>query len=124
VHERAARLVHGCCGEVSGHDGGCVADTEDEGVALAHRLWRNAGLPGELSQVLSSPRHFEQASELVTEDMTRESTTCGRDVDAHVEAFQPYAEAGFDDVFVSNMGPNHRAFFDLYRDDVLPRLRS
>ena len=102
----------------------CVADTEDEGVALAHRLWRNAGLPGELSQVLTSPRHFEQASELVTEDMTRESTTCGRDVDAHVEAFQPYAEAGFDDVFVSNMGPNHRAFFDLYRDDVLPRLRS
>jgi G6PDH family F420-dependent oxidoreductase len=102
----------------------CVADTEDEGVAIAHRLWRNAGLPGELSQVLPSPKHFEQASELVTEDMTREATTCGRDVDAHVEAFQPYAKAGFDDIFVSNMGPNHKAFFDLYRDEVLPRLRA
>ena len=101
----------------------CVADTEDEGVKIAHRLWRNSGLPGELSQVLPSPRHFEQASELVTEDMTRESSTCGKDVDAHVKAFQPYAEAGFDDVFVSNMGPNHTAFFDLYRDEVLPRLR-
>ena len=102
----------------------CIADTEDEGVAIAHRLWRNSGLPGELSQVLPSPKHFEQASELVTEDMTREATTCGRDVDQHVEAFQPYAEAGFDEVYVSNMGPHHRQFFDLYRDEVLPRLRA
>jgi G6PDH family F420-dependent oxidoreductase len=100
-----------------------VAETEDEGVAIAHRLWRNAGLPGELSQVLPSPKHFEQASELVTEQMTRESTTCGRDVDAHVQAFQPYADAGFDEVYIANMGPNHRMFFDVYRDEVLPRLR-
>ena len=27
----------------------CVAATEDEGVQIAHRLWANAGLPGELS---------------------------------------------------------------------------
>ena len=102
----------------------CVADTEDEGVRIAHRLWRNSGLPGELSQVLPSPKHFEQASELVTEDMTRESTVCGKDVDRHVEQFTTYAEAGFDDVFVSNMGPHYRDFFTLYRDEVLPRVRS
>ena len=101
----------------------CVADTEDEGVQIAHRLWANAGLPGELSQVLPSPKHFEQASELVTEEMTRESTVCGRDVDRHVEAFGPYADAGFDEVYVANMGPNYRDFFSLYADEVLPRLR-
>jgi G6PDH family F420-dependent oxidoreductase len=101
----------------------CAAPTEDEGVDIAHRLWRNSGLPGELSQVLPSPKHFEQASELVTRDMTRESTTCGMDVEAHVEAFRPYADAGFDEVYISNMGPHHRMFFDLYRDEVLPRVR-
>lgn len=102
----------------------CVADTEDEGVAIAHRLWANSGLPGELSQVLPSPRHFEQASALVTEQMTREATTCGRDVDAHVGAFAPYAEAGFDEVYVANMGPHYREFFGLYGEQVLPRLRA
>jgi G6PDH family F420-dependent oxidoreductase len=101
----------------------CVADTEDEGVAIAHRLWANAGVPGELSQVLPSPKHFEQASELVTEDMTRESTVCGNDVDRHVEAFQPFADAGFDEVYLANMGPHYRDFFALYADEVLPRLR-
>jgi G6PDH family F420-dependent oxidoreductase len=102
----------------------CVAASEDEGVQIAHRLWANAGLPGELSQVLPSPRHFEQASELVTEDMTRESTVCGSDVDAHVEAFGPFAGAGFDDVYIANMGPHYRDFFTLYGEQVLPRLRG
>ena len=102
----------------------CVAPTEDEGVAIAHRLWANAGLPGELSQVLPSPTHFEQASELVTEQMTRESTVCGSDVDSHAGAFAPYAEAGFDDVYIANMGPHYREFFTLYGGEVLPRLRG
>ena len=102
----------------------CVAGAEDEAVKIAHRLWANAGLPGELSQVLPSPKHFEQASELVTEDMTRESTVCGSDIDRHVEAFRPYADAGFDDVFIANMGPHYRDFFALYADEVLPRVRG
>jgi G6PDH family F420-dependent oxidoreductase len=101
----------------------CVAETEDEGVKIAHRLWANAGVPGELSQVLPSPKHFEQVSELVTEDMTRESTVCGKDVDKHVEAFAPYADAGFDEVYIANMGPHYRDFFALYADEVLPKLR-
>jgi hypothetical protein len=38
------------------------APTEDEAAQIAHRLWVNSGLPGELAQVLPSPKHFEQAS--------------------------------------------------------------
>ena len=100
------------------------AETEDEGVEHAHRLWANAGVPGELSQVLPSPKHFEQVSQLVTEDMTRESTVCGRDVDRHVEQFQEYRDAGFDEIYVSNIGPHYEEFFAFYRDEVLPRVRT
>jgi G6PDH family F420-dependent oxidoreductase len=102
----------------------CVADAKDEGVEIAHRLWSTAGLPGELSQVLPSPKHFEQAVELVTPDMTRESTACGKDVDEHVQAFAPYAEAGFDEIYIANMGPHYRDFFQLYAEEVLPRIRQ
>jgi len=49
---------------------------------------------------------------------------CGKDVDRHVKAFTPFTDAGFDDVYIANMGPHYREFFELYRDDVLPRLRS
>ena len=100
------------------------APTEDEGVEHAHRLWANAGLPGELAQVLPSPKHFEQASTLVTEDSTRESTVCGRDLGRHVEQFEEYRDAGFDEIFVSNIGPHYKEFFAFYRDEVLPRVRT
>ena len=101
----------------------CYAETEDEGVEIAHRLWVNAGLPGELSQLLPSPRHFEQASQLVTKEMTRQSTVCGRDVDRHVEQFRQYEQAGIDEIYIGNMRGHDREFFAFYRDEVLPRVR-
>ncbi len=98
---------------------------EDEGKAreTVHRLWANEGLPGELSQVLPTPEHFEQASELVTEEMVTEDTPCGPDVDRHVEAIKAYAEAGFDELYVNQIGPEQDAFFAAYREHVLPRVR-
>ena len=86
-------------------------------------------MPGELVQVLPSPKHFEQATELVTEDIDPRVVVCGHDVDGHVEAFRPYADAGFDDVHISQMGGNEpktsaAGFFEFYGDQVLPRLRE
>ena len=99
------------------------APTRDEAVDHAHRLWSNAGLPGELAQVLPSPQHFEQASSLVTRESTSSSIAAGTDVDEHLEAFDPYVEAGFDTVYVANMGPHYREMIEFYGREVLPELR-
>lgn len=100
------------------------ADTEEEGVEHAHRLWANAGLPGELAQVLPSPQHFEQASQLVTKQMTADSVVCGPDLERHVDTFAPYVDAGYDEVYVANMGPHYRDMIKAYGEKVLPALRS
>jgi G6PDH family F420-dependent oxidoreductase len=107
----------------------CWSNDEDTAVATAHRLWSTSGLPGELSQVLPSPRHFEQASALVTEQMTRDAIACGPDLDRHVRAFQPFADAGFDEVYVAQIGgteaeSSSEKFFEAYAQKMLPRLRS
>jgi G6PDH family F420-dependent oxidoreductase len=107
----------------------CWGSDADQALETAHTLWPNDALPGELAQVLTSPRHFEQASQLVTKQMISESIAYGNDVDKHVDAFRPYAEAGVDVVHVSQMGgarPGTEAagFFEFYRDQVLPRLRE
>jgi len=99
------------------------ADTRDEGVDQAHRLWANAGLPGELAQVLPTPQHFEQASQLVTRDATADSIVAGNDVDQHVQQLQDYVKAGYDEVYVANMGPNYLDMIEAYGHQVLPRLR-
>jgi G6PDH family F420-dependent oxidoreductase len=100
------------------------AETEDEAVDHAHRLWANAGLPGELAQVLPSPQHFEQASELVTREATAESIVAGNDGEQHVQQLQDYVDAGYDEVYVANMGPHYEAMIEAYGRDVLPRLRQ
>jgi G6PDH family F420-dependent oxidoreductase len=97
------------------------APDAEEGWKHAYRLWPNAGLPGELAQVLPTPEHFEQASSLVTRDMMAESVPCGPDLDAHVEALQAYADAGVDELFVSQIGPEDDGFFSTWAKEVLPR---
>ncbi|MEU4199977.1 LLM class F420-dependent oxidoreductase [Streptomyces sp. NPDC045470] len=100
----------------------CWNQDRDEAVRTAHHLWANEQLPGELPQILPTPRHFEQASQLVTPERVAEAVTCGDDVDAHVSALHAYAEAGFDSVYVNQIGPEQRGFFDFYRTKVLPQL--
>ncbi|MFE0593504.1 TIGR03557 family F420-dependent LLM class oxidoreductase [Micromonospora echinospora] len=99
------------------------ADSVDEGARIAYERWPNAGVPGELSQVLPSPRHFEQAAQMVGPDTVREAFVCGRDADAHLAKIDQYAKAGFDEIYVANTGPHWQGLFDLYQHEVLPRLR-
>jgi G6PDH family F420-dependent oxidoreductase len=47
----------------------CWNEDESEARRMVHRLWPNMGLPGELSQELATPKHFEQAASIITEEM-------------------------------------------------------
>jgi G6PDH family F420-dependent oxidoreductase len=96
----------------------------DEAAArqTVHRLWPNEALPGELAQILPTPEHFEQASQLVTEEMIGESVPCGPDAERHLDAIREYERAGFDELYVGQIGPRQDEFFDAYRQHVLPQM--
>jgi G6PDH family F420-dependent oxidoreductase len=95
------------------------ADSVADGVRIAYEKWPNAGVPGELSQVLPSPKHFEQAAQLVTPDTVGESFVCGNDPGPHRAMIGRYAAAGFDEVYVANTGPHWQGLFDLYAKHIL-----
>jgi G6PDH family F420-dependent oxidoreductase len=97
----------------------CFGDDADRALETVHRLWPNESLPGELAQVLPTPAHFEQACELVTPEMLE--TPVGPDLDAHAQALQAYADAGVDELFVQQIGPEQDAFFDRWAPAILPR---
>jgi G6PDH family F420-dependent oxidoreductase len=102
----------------------CWAEDEKAARKTVVRLWPNDGLPGELAQILPTPAHFEQASELVSEEMLAESITCGPDLDKHVAALREYEEAGFDELYVQQVGGGHERFFELYAEHVLPQFEN
>jgi G6PDH family F420-dependent oxidoreductase len=96
----------------------------DEGQArkTMHRLWPNEEIPGEAAQLLPLPRHFRQLAELVSEDMI--SAPCGPDPAAHMDGIRAFTDAGFDEVYVSQVGTEQEGFFEFYAEHVLPRLRE
>ena len=99
----------------------CFGDDEREAVRTVHRLWPNIGLPGELAQVLPTPAHFEQAVELVTEDAIAQAVPCGPDLDHHAQSLQEFADAGVDELFVQQVGPEQDAFFERWAPEILGR---
>jgi hypothetical protein len=87
-----------------------------------HRLWPTDVIPGESAQLLPLPRHFGQLAELVSEDMI--SAPCGPDLDVHVNGVREYVDAGFDEVYIGQVGGNTDGLSEHYGQRVLPRLRE
>lgn len=100
----------------------CWAEDVASARRLVHRLWPTSGLKGELSQELRTPAHFEQAVQLVSEDDAVGDTPVGPDPAAYVEGLRRYADAGYDEVYVQQIGPDQERFLRFFRDEVLPSL--
>ncbi|HEU4973905.1 MAG TPA: TIGR03557 family F420-dependent LLM class oxidoreductase [Baekduia sp.] len=99
----------------------CFGADEAECVRRAHRIWPNEVLPGELAQILVTPAHYEAASELVTEEMIADAVPCGPDPEKHAAAIQEFFDAGYDEVYVQQIGDDQDAFLGFYAKEILPR---
>ena len=98
----------------------CWAETEEEAKKTAREIWPNGAIPGELSQELPVPAHFEQAAQMISEDDMADAVVCGPDPQAHVDKVEEFAEAGFDHVYVHQIGPDQAGFIDFYEEEILP----
>jgi G6PDH family F420-dependent oxidoreductase len=96
----------------------------DNALKAAHRLWPNDALPGQSAQILPRPKDFEAVSSLVKPEQVAEAVACGPDADTHVANVRKYLDAGIDEVYVQQVGPDIEGFFSTYERDVLPQLRQ
>jgi coenzyme F420-dependent glucose-6-phosphate dehydrogenase len=61
---------------------------------------------------------------LVDEETIGERIICGADPDRHLARIEEYAQAGFDHVYVHQIGSDQEALFRLYQREVLPKFRA
>jgi G6PDH family F420-dependent oxidoreductase len=99
----------------------CWADDEAEAVRTATRAWPQTVIPGQASQELPLPKHFEEVAKLATEEKVAGSIVCGPDVERHIEAIRAFADAGFSHVAIHQVGRDQQGMLRFYRDEVLPR---
>ena len=101
----------------------CWATSEAEAQRTALKIWPNAALGGELSQELPTPAHFEQATSKATAEQIAESVICGPDPQHHLEAIKEYADAGFDHIYIHQVGPDQAGFINFYQREILPKFK-
>jgi G6PDH family F420-dependent oxidoreductase len=99
---------------------GCWAKTEAQAVEIAHKLWTNEGLPGELSRMLPYPEHFEQAAAVVPWEAMK--MPHGPDSQPYIDAIDTYRRAGFDELYIAAVGPHHREFIEMFTHEVIPHM--
>jgi coenzyme F420-dependent glucose-6-phosphate dehydrogenase len=98
----------------------CWADSEAEARRTALEWWPLAALRGEVTQELPNPSQFTDLAKSVTEDQIAESILCSPDAARHLERIQEYADAGYDHVYIHQIGPDQAGFIDFIARDVMP----
>jgi G6PDH family F420-dependent oxidoreductase len=102
----------------------CWAETEEEAVSTAHRLWAFSELPGTLNQDLPTMLHYEQAVKLVTPEMVAKSTPCRPDAGPILEAAQEAIAAGVDHLYFHQVGPDQEGFVEFWKSELRDELRA
>jgi G6PDH family F420-dependent oxidoreductase len=100
----------------------CWNESEAEARRLALEVWPNGGLPGDLSQELQRPAHFEQAAQLVREEDVAGTVVCGPDPEPYLTTIGEYAEAGLDHVYIHQIGPDQDGFLRFAERELLGRV--
>jgi hypothetical protein len=57
---------------------------------------------------------------MLSRDQIVEDIICGPDPEKHIKAIQKFIDAGYDHVYIHQIGRDQDGFFDFYQREVLP----
>lgn len=100
----------------------CFGPDQTKAKEEALEWWPNTSVPGDLGLELAEPQQFEEVAQLITADQVAEKVTCGPEPDPIVEQIGAFADAGFDHVFLHQVGPRQEEFLAFAKDELLPAI--
>lgn len=109
-----------CIGQVTV----CYAADAAQARKTAYEWWPEAALTGPEDTELLDPPEFDRAVKIVTEDQVAQAIVCGPNPQDHLQRIQKFVDAGFDQVYVHQVGPDQESFFTFYQRNVLPHFGS
>lgn len=102
----------------------CWGPDRDKALEIAHRVWPNSALPGQLAQDLRTVLHFEQAAQMVTAEDIEESFPLGPDAGPILESIREAEAAGVDHVYLHQIGDPMDGFLDFWKSELEPEVRG
>jgi coenzyme F420-dependent glucose-6-phosphate dehydrogenase len=96
----------------------CWGQDERKALQTAREEWPNVAITGQLTQDLPTPEHFEQAAQMITEDMVSSKVACGPDPARFVEMVQKYVDAGYTHLYLQQVGDDQEGFFRFWEEEL------
>lgn len=100
------------------------ARSKAEARRVAHAWWPTVAVHGEATQELPRPANFEALAQGVTEAQVADLIPCGPDPEPILEQIRAYRAAGYDHVYLHQVGPDQSGFLKFAGTELLPTLRA
>ena len=101
----------------------CWAASKEEAKQTVRKIWPTSALGGELTQELRTVIHFEQATQRLSEEEAAQGMVLGANPEEHIQGIQEFIDAGFDYVYVHQVGHDQEGFFKFYEREVMPHFQ-
>jgi coenzyme F420-dependent glucose-6-phosphate dehydrogenase len=100
----------------------CYGPDEQKAKDEALEWWPNTSVPGEVGVELAEPQHFEEVAKLIFADSVAEKVVCGPGTEPILEKIGLFVDAGFDHVFLHQVGPRQEEFLEFAKGTLLPAI--
>jgi G6PDH family F420-dependent oxidoreductase len=100
----------------------CWAETVEQAAETAQRRWGHEGLGGQAAQDLPTWESFEAIAEASSPERMAQMVACGPDAARAAESIAAYVDAGFDEIYIAQMGPDQQGGIRFLAEEVLPLL--
>ena len=101
-----------------------LADSHDAALDQAREWWPNGAVAGPVLSELACPEHFEAIAGTTARDAIGDTVVCATAAEPIVAAVDRYVGAGFDTVYLHQIGPDQHRLADLATNELLPHYRK
>jgi coenzyme F420-dependent glucose-6-phosphate dehydrogenase len=112
-------------------DGRCIAQlhvsvaaTAEQAVETAWEWWPNGAIAPPVLSELARPEDFEAVALTTQREAIHDTVVCTTDAEPIVNAIDRFVGAGFDTIYLHQVGPDQQRLTDLARTDLLPHYRA
>jgi coenzyme F420-dependent glucose-6-phosphate dehydrogenase len=101
----------------------CWAESEQEALDTVYKIWPVTMIPGPLHADLPTPDHFESVLSLIKKEDLKDKLPLGPDPERHRKAVQEFIDAGYDHVYIHQIGPDQEGFMRFAEKEILPKFQ-
>lgn len=98
----------------------CWDHDEDKAQELTYEYWPILANKNGLNWEIQTPKYFEELAKMTDPKTVTQGVACGNDPQKHINEINKFIEAGYDHIFIHQLGPKQEGFIDFYKDEILP----